>query len=129
MSALSMEAVLERLQSIPPHADEVRLYLIECRHCGTRYWHELGDLADGGKIAGGPCCFGYPVLDVSRYPTELDAQAARMRLAPMFPQLIRPTPISCIATLRWCVAVTPQGASTRAEQIPATQGEATHRTR
>jgi len=65
--SLTMESVLDRLQTIqgkPPakQSAEVRLTVIECKHCGARYWHHLGHLATDGKIAGGPCCFGHPVL-------------------------------------------------------------------
>ena len=52
------------------------LTVIECHHCGARYWHHLGHLAKSGKIAGGPCCFGHKVLTVSKYPTEAEAAAA-----------------------------------------------------
>jgi len=79
--SLTMEAVLDRLQTIQgkPSAEqspEVRLTVITCRHCGARYWHHLGHLASGGRIAGGPCCFGHEVLTVSKYPTEAMAQVA-----------------------------------------------------
>jgi len=52
------------------------LTIITCNHCGKHYWHQLGHLAKGGKIAGGPCCFGHAVLEVAAYPTEADALAA-----------------------------------------------------
>jgi len=59
-----------------PEVSEVRLTMITCRHCGACYWHHLGHLATGGKIAGGPCCFGHSVLDVATYPTEEQARQA-----------------------------------------------------
>jgi len=79
--SLTMEAVLDRLQTIqgnPPakQSPEDHLTIIECKHCGARYWHHLGDLATDGKIAGGPCCFGHEVLTVAKYPTEAAASAA-----------------------------------------------------
>ena len=79
--SLTMEAVLDRLQTIqgkpPAHqSPEVRLTIVTCRHCGARYWHHLGHMAEGGKITGGPCCFGHPVLTVSKYPTEAEAAEA-----------------------------------------------------
>jgi len=66
------------------------LTIIECRHCGARYWHHLGHLAEGGKIAGGPCCFGHKVLDVATYPTESDALAAYHKT--LFTEGARPLP-------------------------------------
>jgi hypothetical protein len=60
------------------------LTMIECRHCRKRYWHELGHMGDGGKVAGGPCCFGYEVLDIGCYPTE---QAARAAWASVYEQI------------------------------------------
>ena len=76
-----MSKWLARLKHDPQEVDhdlapEVRLTVVTCRHCGARYWHHLGHLAEGGKIAGGPCCFGHPVLTVSMYPTEAAASAA-----------------------------------------------------
>jgi len=59
-----------------PEAPEVRLTIITCRHCGSRYWHHLGHLAEGGTIAGGPCCFGHEVLTVATYQTEEQARRA-----------------------------------------------------
>jgi hypothetical protein len=79
--SLTMELVLDRLQTIqgnPPakQSPEVHLTVVTCRHCGAHYWHHLGHLAEGGTIAGGPCCFGHEVLTVAKYPTEAKARAA-----------------------------------------------------
>jgi len=63
------DVIAELLQSA-----RVRLTVIECKHCGARYWHHLGHLTDGGKVAGGPCCFGHAVLTVAKYPTEEQAR-------------------------------------------------------
>lgn len=80
-----MSKWLARLKHIPQEATpdqvpEVRLTVVTCRHCGARYWHHLGHLATGGKIAGGPCCFGHEVLTVSEYPTEEAAKVAWSKL-------------------------------------------------
>jgi len=66
----------EVIAQLAPGVSEVRLTIITCRHCGSRYWHHLGDLATDGKIAGGPCCFGHEVLTVAKYPTEAAARPA-----------------------------------------------------
>jgi len=74
-----IEDVLGQLQElyVEDVADDAPpLSLIHCRHCGARYWHELGHLATDGKIAGGPCCFGHEVLTLAKYPIEADARAA-----------------------------------------------------
>jgi len=44
--------------------------IVECRHCGKAYWFEV---ADGGAVDGGPCCFGHPIMDIERFPTLRDA--------------------------------------------------------
>ncbi len=46
--------------------------IVECRHCGKAWWSDVA----GGPIDGGPCCFGHPVLDVDRHPSEKSAESA-----------------------------------------------------
>jgi len=53
----------------------MNLAIVECRSCGSAYWVDA-ELASGA-IAGGPCCFGHPVLDIETYPTEKAAKKAR----------------------------------------------------
>lgn len=49
------------------------LNVVECRNCGASYWVNLPFT---GVIAGGPCCFDHPVLDIERYPSERAAVRA-----------------------------------------------------
>jgi len=56
----------------------MNLAIVECRSCGAAYWVDA-ELASGA-IDGGPCCFGYPVLDIETHPTEKSAQKGNAEL-------------------------------------------------
>ena len=43
------------------------LSVMECQKCGTSFWF---DVEKGGALESGPCCFGFEVLTVEKYPTE-----------------------------------------------------------
>jgi len=58
--------------------NSMSLAIVECRACGAAFWTaaEHQGKPVSGAIDGGPCCFGHPVLDIERFPTEKAAARA-----------------------------------------------------